>query len=487
MELKNKIGNLIEIDWKHDLHELQPDNVKVPVNIEYLKTSILKHGFALPFAVWNNKGKYYCVDGHTRKEVLNELIADGVSVPDKLKAFEVLAKNRKEAINILIEVYNQKHNPFAEEVLMEWLELEEIELEEIPLESLNILGEGQQQEEESEGQEKKEKRKKLEERFLVPPFSVLETKRGYWQQRKEWWLDKGLKSELGRDVKLFSAGVQPPVFYDLKNELREKGLPHKTKDVWEYAKNKGVKLFGDEEGCVSIFDPVLCELSYRWFCPDNGKILDPFAGGSVRGIVASYIDYEYLGNDLREEQIIANRQNAVEVLKEKEIYPTWTIGDSTEIDKLAKDYEADMVFSCPPYADLEVYSDNPKDISNMDYEQFLKAYQIIISKSCEKLKNDRFAVFVVGDIRDKKGFYRNFVSDTIQCFQNAGLKLYNEMILVNAVGSLAIRAGGFFNASRKVGKQHQNVLVFYKGDPKNIKANFGELDLSEAFEDLDNE
>lgn len=131
MELKNKIGNLIEIDWKHDLHELQPDNVKVPVNIEYLKTSILKHGFALPFAVWNNKGKYYCVDGHTRKEVLNELIADGVSVPDKLKAFEVLARDRKEAINILVEVYNQKHNPFAEEVLLEWLEAEDVELEDL--------------------------------------------------------------------------------------------------------------------------------------------------------------------------------------------------------------------------------------------------------------------------------------------------------------------------------------------------------------------
>lgn len=131
MELKNKIGNLIEIDWKHDLHELQPDNVKVPVNIEYLKTSILKHGFALPFAVWNNKGKYYCVDGHTRKEVLNELIADGVSVPDKLKAFEVLARDRKEAINILVEVYNQKHNPFAEEVLLEWLEVEDVELEDL--------------------------------------------------------------------------------------------------------------------------------------------------------------------------------------------------------------------------------------------------------------------------------------------------------------------------------------------------------------------
>ena len=38
---------------------------------------------------------------------------------------------------------------------------------------------------------------------------------------------------------------------------------------------------------TSIFDPVLCELAYRWFCPPGGVVLDPFAGGSVRGIVAS--------------------------------------------------------------------------------------------------------------------------------------------------------------------------------------------------------
>lgn len=136
MKLKNKIGNLIEIDWANDLHELQPDNAKVPINIDYLKKSILEHGFALPFAVWNDNGKYYCVDGHTRKQILTELIADDVEVPAKLKAFEILAKDRSEAIKILVEVYNQKHNPFAEEVLTEWLEMEEIELE--SLESVNV-------------------------------------------------------------------------------------------------------------------------------------------------------------------------------------------------------------------------------------------------------------------------------------------------------------------------------------------------------------
>jgi len=56
---------------------------------------------------------------------------------------------------------------------------------------------------------------------------------------------------------------------------------------------------------TSIFDPVLTELAYRWFCPQGGSILDPFAGGSVRGIVAAHLGYQYTGLDLRSEQIAA--------------------------------------------------------------------------------------------------------------------------------------------------------------------------------------
>nr|DAN46686.1 MAG TPA: putative modification methylase [Caudoviricetes sp.] len=287
----------------------------------------------------------------------------------------------------------------------------------------------------------------LLEKFIVPPFSVLDTRQGYWQDRKRWWLSLGIKSEKGRD------------------------------NVMETLQSVN-KIQGNEMPLSSIFDPVLCELSYQWFNIPKGKILDPFAGGSVRGIVAAKLGFEYLGNDLRDEQITANRENAIEVLQDNELFPTWTTGDSKNIDKIAKGYEADMIFSCPPYADLEVYSDNPNDISNMEYKDFLTIYKEIIRKSCEMLKEDRFAVFVVGDVRDKKGFYRNFVSDTIMAFWNCGVILYNEMILVNAVGSLPIRAGKQFNASRKIGKTHQNVLVFYKGDPKKIKDNYPELDLS---------
>jgi DNA modification methylase len=238
-----------------------------------------------------------------------------------------------------------------------------------------------------------------------------------------------------------------------------------------------LKIAGKSDG-VSMFDPVLCELAYQWFNIPKGRILDPFAGGSVRGIVAAKLGFEYLGNDLRNEQIEANRLNAIEVLKDAELYPTWNCGDSLNIDTIANGYEADMIFSCPPYADLEIYSDAKEDLSNMPYKQFIEVYKEIIKKSCDKLKEDRFAVFVVGDVRDKKGFYQNFVSDTIMAFWNCGVILYNEMILLNAIGNSGMRAAKTFNGGRKVIKLHQNVLVFYKGNPKNIKSNYPELDLS---------
>ncbi|NBR49789.1 hypothetical protein EBU02_13290, partial [bacterium] len=58
--------------------------------------------------------------------------------------------------------------------------------------------------------------------------------------------------------------------------------------------------------------------------------------------------------------------------------------------------------------------------------------------------------------------YYNFVGDTVEAFRAAGLHYYNEAILVTSSGSVAMRAGRQFAASRKLGKTHQNVLVFKK-------------------------
>ena len=123
--------------------------------------------------------------------------------------------------------------------------------------------------------------------------------------------------------------------------------------------------------------------------------------------------------------------------------------------------EFDMVFSCPPYADLEKYSDLEADISNMKYDDFLKAYESIIEKACKKLKKGGHAVFVVGEIRDKNGFYYGFVPDTINAFKKCGMRLYNEAILATSLASCAIRAAGNMKSSKLV-KVHQNILDFVK-------------------------
>jgi hypothetical protein len=175
--------------------------------------------------------------------------------------------------------------------------------------------------------------------------------------------------------------------------------------------------------------------------------------------------------------VVGIRQTLAPVAPTDAAAPRWIVGDSRDAGALAPN-EYDLIFSCPPYADLEVYSDDPRDLSTLEYSAFVEAYRAIIAASVAMLKPDRFAVFVVGDVRDKKGFYRNFTGATVDAFQDAGAILYNEAILVTAVGSLPIRIAKQFEGYRKLGKTHQNVLVFYKGNPKAIKT-FGPVEMGD--------
>lgn len=227
---------------------------------------------------------------------------------------------------------------------------------------------------------------------------------------------------------------------------------------------------------TSIFDPVLCELAYRWFCPPGGLVLDPFAGGSVRGVVAGVLGRRYVGVELRPEQVAANVAQGAAICPAADV--RWICGDSARVVP-GLDVVADFVFGCPPYADLEVYSDDPADLSNMPYDKFLTLYRGIIAACVAKMRPDSFAVFVVGDIRDKAGMYRGFPWHTIQAFEDAGARLYNEAVLVTAVGSLPLRVGKQFDSGRKLGKTHQNVLGFVKGDPKRATATVGPCDFGD--------
>jgi Fe-S-cluster containining protein len=553
----------------------------------------------------------------------------------------------------------------------------------------------------------------LSKRFGLPPFTVLNAREGTWQARKRAWVGLGIQSEIGRGGNLLELSdsceeyrqregdysgppVEPGGHAGQNTAYRPVGQGGLTapKERKHTASLKGGLTFGltmtpyaeqhrkpvkahkrvqgpSQPGLVhhltcqayrkrgqevsaadcgtSIFDPVLCELMYRWFCPPGGTVLDPFAGGSVRGIVAGMLGRRYWGCDLSEAQVKANRQQARDILdakpgadgcvevrisaasarlkfngcdpdyirdvchasccrsasapggalvtvhpseelkilnrgeqvKEHMIVPRdgrcpfqgkkdnlcklhgtgdkpfgcvaspftlnrngtlivrnrykslkcyddgrrqpayvafrasldllfgadesaricrhldaaggdvtarmpvtnyrilvdndaakrgeggpvqWVCGDSA--DELPGAPEADMIFSCPPYGDLEQYSRDPRDLSNMKHEDFRACYWDIIAKAAERLKPDRFAAFVVGDFRGPDGAYRDFPADTTRAFRRAGLALYNQAVLITAVGSLSIRVARQFEKSRKLGMTHQQVLVYVKGDPR---------------------
>lgn len=286
----------------------------------------------------------------------------------------------------------------------------------------------------------------MHDQFGAPPFSVLDGRSGWWLDRKRMWIaHKGIKSELGRDEKsgAFSCGY-----------------------LAEYNNTSA-------QTNISIFDPVLTELLVGWFCPEDGTIIDPFAGGSVRGIVSAELGRNYVGIELRKEQVDANRAQAESALTSH--MPTWVCDDSLNIERHADPGSFDFMLTCPPYADLEVYSQDERDISNMDYASFISVFTQIIAKTAKTLKDNSFAAIVVGEVRDKKtGEYYNFLGDTIRAFTDAGLAYYNEMVLVTPTGTLPLRAGNVFKKSRKIGKSHQNVLVFVKGSWKEACKKLGQ-------------
>jgi DNA modification methylase len=409
--------------------------------IDQIITSILKFGFSFPFFVWQNEGHNWCLDGHGRILSLREMKKAYYALDEKgkliiktepvphvpdLPIVYIEAENEEEAKQKMLRLNSQYGiidleglREFIEGLQMEWgdLALPSGEMFEFP----DIFPE--------EGEHRS-----LAERFIIPPLSVFRVASGYWQDRKKAWLSLGIQSEKGR----------------------EDGM---LKNLAVLAKKVGGSALPSE----SIFDPVLCEIMYRWFCPPGGQILDPFAGGSVRGIIAGSLDYDYIGIDLRQEQVDAN-YSQIEIVKDRK--PAWICGDSRNMDAcLPPEFECDLIFSCPPYADLEVYSKEPEDLSNMNYSEFKAAYWDIIKKSCSRLREDSFAVFVVGEARSKTGPYYGLVPDTVKAFEDAGVRFYNEMILVTQIAAKALTVAEGFVKSRKIGKIHQNILVFVKGDP----------------------
>jgi len=216
---------------------------------------------------------------------------------------------------------------------------------------------------------------------------------------------------------------------------------------------------------TSYFDPVLAEMLIAWHCPPGGLVLDPFCGGSVRGLVAGTLGRNYVGLDLRSEQIRANRSQLRRTRLVVRRPPIWKTADARLVDTVV-DGRPDLVLTCPPYFNTERYSRRRDDLSNQpSYELFAVQLREVVLRSVAPLRANRFAVIVIGDVRGRDGNLLPILVDTIAAFAAAGARLHNVAVLVTPAGTLPLRSGRPFERSRKLGRTHQYVLVFVKGDP----------------------
>jgi len=302
----------------------------------------------------------------------------------------------------------------------------------------------------------------LRDKYLVPPFSILDTSVNSWLHRRNEWENMiRNRSDNVRNVSIVKHNT--PYLNALDYDEGYKGL--------------------ERNGNTSTFDPFLCEILVKWFSRKGDCIYDPFAGGHVRGAVSAMLGRDYIGCDVNPIQVQANNEAWTNIC---ERYESKDFGCIDWVCKSSADYQSvvglDMMLTCPPYYNLEVYTNDPKDISTCKtYEQFIEEYRKIIQQAYSNLAYDTFAVIVVEEIRDKNGIMYGFVPDTIRAFVDAGFKYYNELILENRIMSLGVRCPKYFEQSRKIGRHHQNVLVFFKGNPKNIEQKFGKFSEGKEF------
>lgn len=264
------------------------------------------------------------------------------------------------------------------------------------------------------------------------------------------YVDKSMKNRLG----FLPSSIWKPdknITKILKEQINDIAQVRKTLNG-----NRSDRRNGVNGGKCSVFNPHLAQMILSAYAPLNGKIYDPFGGGGTRGYIATKMGYDYTGVELREEEY--NR-----VLKQMEqwnIKFNFILADSMQY---LPNKRYDFIFTCPPYYDLELYSDLKNDLSNAKtYNDYLLMLKKVINNCYKLLKEDTFAVFVVGNFRNKKGELEHLNGDLIKLAKEVGFKLWDELIWEGA-SSVALTRCGKFEKNRKSVRMHEYIIILKRG------------------------
>lgn len=207
----------------------------------------------------------------------------------------------------------------------------------------------------------------------------------------------------------------------------------------------------------SVFPAPLIEwILLRYGGPAGGRVLDAFAGGTPRAVVSSLMGYHYTGFEIRQAQIEENKKRLKELGLGNVEY---VHGDGRFLKPDIGQF--DHALNCPPYHDLEKYSDQPDDLSNMSsYEEFRAGIAFSAMAHFEVMKPGAFVCVVVGPFRNKKtGELIDFPGHVIEDYRDAGFIYWQQVVLSKNFGSAAQRSTTSWSGMKLV-PIHEFLLVF---------------------------
>jgi len=210
---------------------------------------------------------------------------------------------------------------------------------------------------------------------------------------------------------------------NIVSKLSNKNAELSDKNIrYEICRSKNTKR-------TSVFPVRVAKTIYTSFGKDNMKVLDPCAGYSSRliGFYGCARGGEYLGIDP-----CLKTYNGLQETK-KYIEPMTTKHKAVICNGMAEEVmpqlndKFDVIFTSPPYFNLERYSDEPTQsfVKYPTYEQWLEKFLFkIIDESFRLLKDDGCFVLNISNVDDKQ------LIDHVDLYVKRKFRIENVLLMV---------------------------------------------------------
>jgi DNA modification methylase len=207
----------------------------------------------------------------------------------------------------------------------------------------------------------------------------------------------------------------------------------------------------------SVFNPILGANILKIWSNIGDNVIDPFAGRD-RALITNFMMRHYVGYEISPTTFTKLEKKVETWQYRDEDYNIKLHNDDGTLLKNEQSNMYDFSYSCPPYWNKEKYESVAGQISDLSTEEEWKesiGRCALNLKNC--LKPNKYAAFVIADIRDK-GKMIPLHCHWTEAFLSKGFALKD--IIINKTNPMNNSGINTFLRNRIMQKSHEYILVF---------------------------